>query len=196
MKENKIEKVFVCDSDTLIFDNISNYDFKEDMYLCTSPSKNVSGHYSFFKIQKLEKFINFCFEFYNTQIPNILKWKNSYKEPGGICDMTLLYYFCHNVTEFVGLRLPEYPYFKNDLTKPINDDYTFDLQLSGQGNHTYPEDYEMNINIKNKNIKFINNIPYCYNKRLKKNIRFVSLHFQGKNKRIMKDYYNMISKDE
>jgi hypothetical protein len=46
-------------------------------------------------------------------------------EPGGICDMTLLYYFANNGgSKFVGLRLPEYPYLNQDL------------HLGTYGNHT------------------------------------------------------------
>ena len=194
MKEKNIEKAFICDSDVLLYDNISNIIdnyFKDNLYLSSSSSKNTSGHCCIFTLNIMESFIKFCFDFYNTQIPNILKWKDSYKEPGGICDMTLLYYFCNNQTNFVGLRLPDYPYFENDLTKVINNDFTFDLHLGSYGNHNYPEEYEINETLKNKNIKFINNIPYCYNTRLKKDIRFVLLHFQGRNKRIMKDYYSI-----
>ena len=197
MKEENIVKAFICDSDVLIYDNISkiiNTFFKKDLYLCTSSCKNTSGHCCVFTLNIMESFVNFCFEFYNTQIPNILKWKDSYKEPGGICDMTLLYYFCHNKTNFVGLRLPDYPYFENDLTKIINDEFTFDLHLAHNGNHIYPGDYEIDMKNKNKNIKFINNNPYCYNNRLKKDIKFILLHFQGRNKRIMKDFYNRSNK--
>ena len=39
------------------------------------------------------------------------------------------------------------------------------------------------------NIKYINNQPHCYNKRLKKDIRFVLLHFQGRNKRVMTNWF-------
>lgn len=199
MKEQSIEKAFICDSDVLLYDNISNIVkkyFKDDLYLCTSSSKNVTGGQSIFTLNKLEQFVNFCFNFYNTQVPNIIQWYKTYNEPGGICDMTLLYYFCNGATEFVGLRLPEYPYYKNDLTNIIDNKYTFDLHLSTFGNHLYHDEYEKNENTQNKNIFFKEEKPFCYNKRLDKDIQFYLLHFQGKNKRIMKDYYNMTSKVE
>ena len=118
---------------------------------------------------------------------NIMKWKKNYTENGGICDMTLLYYFAHNETEFVGLRLPNYPYFKNDLTSIFNDEFTFDLHIGVSGNHPHPNDYEMVEN--RKNIIIDNKSAYCYNKRLNKKIRFVLLHFQGKNKYLMRNHY-------
>lgn len=194
MKKNNIDSAFICDSDVLIYDNISNIIknyLKEDMYICTSSSKNVTGGQSFFHLEKLEKFVEFCFEFYNTQTDNMINWYKNYKQEGGICDMTLLYYFVNNSKIFVGLRLPDFPRYENDLTNIYNNEFTFDLHLSTYGNHLYPEEYEINELNKNKNIKFIDNKPYCFNKRLNKDIRFVLLHFQGRNKNIMKKFYNI-----
>lgn len=190
MFKHKIDKAFICDSDVLIYDNISHiynkYLSNYDYMLCSSPSKNITGGQSIWTIHKLENFIRFIVQFYKTQINNIENFYKKYNEPGGICDMTLLYYFSNNATEFVGLRLNNYPYFKNDLTQIFNNELTFDLHMRTSGNHIYPEDYEMNG--QNKNIKFIDNKPHCYCKRLDKNIRFVLLHFQGNNKQIMPNF--------
>lgn len=189
MEKNYIYKAFICDSDVLIFDNITNIVNKylpEDMYLCSSGSKNVTGGQSIFTLKKIKEFVNFIIRFYNTQVPNMEEWKKNYNEPGGVCDMTLLYYFAHNATEFVGLRLPDYPYYKNDLTIIFENNFTFDLHIGVSGNHLHPDDYEMNG--KHKNIKMIDGIPYCLNKRLNKDIKFVLLHFQGHNKTIMSNY--------
>ena len=189
MEDKNIEKAFICDSDVLIFDNINNIINKylpEDMYLCTSGSKNVTGGQSLFTLKKIKEFVNFILRFYNTQIPNIEKWKKTYNEQGGICDMTLLYYFAHNAMEFVGLRLPNCPCYENDLTTIFENNFTFDLHMGVSGNHLYPDQYEMNG--KHKNIKMIDGIPYCFNKRLNKDIKFVLLHFQGPNKTIMSNY--------
>lgn len=190
MKEKNIQKAFICDSDVLLYANISDIVetyLNEDMYLCSSGSKNITGGQSIFTLKKLEDFVSFVFHFYQTQIPNIQKWKSSYRENGGICDMTLLYYFAHNESNFVGLRLPNYPYFKNDLTAIFNDEFTFDLHIGVSGNHPYPSDFEMVE--KRKNIVIEDKKAYCYNKRLNKQIRFVLLHFQGNNKSLMRKYY-------
>jgi len=195
MKEENIEKAFICDSDVLLYSNINDdiqKHFPGDMYLCTSGSKNVTGGQSFFTLDKLHSFVEFCFSFYETQIPKIEMWHPSYKDDGGICDMTLLYYFAHNVSEFVGLRLPELPYFENDLTKVMDDTHTFDLHIGVSGNHTYPNDYEMikiGEFVQIKKIHMKDGIPYCFNVRLKKFIRFNLLHFQGGNKQIMRHFY-------
>tara|TARA_Y100000591_G_C21848390_1_gene710055 strand:+ start:1553 stop:2437 length:885 start_codon:yes stop_codon:yes gene_type:complete len=194
MKNNNIKRAFICDSDVLIYDNITkiNNEYLKDydFMLCSSGSKNVTGGQSIWNFEKLEEFIKFCFNFYNDENKVLIdKWWKNYKEPGGICDMTLLYYFANNGRKFEGLRLKDFPYFKQDLTQIFNEEFTFDLHLAVNGNHMYPEEYEINESNKNKNIKFINNKPYCYNKRLNKDIRFVLLHFQGRNKSIMYNYY-------
>jgi hypothetical protein len=193
MKDRNIERAFICDSDVLIYDSISeiNNKFLKDYnyMLCTSSSKNVTGGQSIWNIQILKLFVDFIFKFYETQVPSIEAFFKTYNEAGGICDMTLLYYFCHNKTEFVGLRLPDFPYFENDLTQIFNDEFTFDLHLRTLGSHIHKDEYKMNHTTGNKDIEFIKNKVYCYNTRLKKKIRFILLHFQGTNKRYMKSYF-------
>lgn len=194
MEKHNIQRAFICDSDVLIYDNITNIDnqyLKDyDYMLCSSSSKNVTGGQSIWNINKLKAFVEFIFAFYTVEtLQKIENWWKIYNEPGGICDMTLLYYFANNSLDFVGLRLPDFPYFNQDLTQIFNNEFTFDLHLATYGNHPHPKEYEINEMTKNKNIKFINNKPYCFNKRLNKDIRFVLLHFQGRNKAIMKDYF-------
>lgn len=186
MEKQNIEKAFICDSDIFIYDDISNIVDKylpNDMYLCSSVSKSLTGGQSVFTLSKIKQFVQFIFRFYETQIPNITEWKETYNEAGGVCDMTLLYYFAHGATEFVGLRLPDYPYFENDLTKIFDNEFTFDLHMGIRGNHIYPDDYEMEGT--HKKIKMIDGTPYCFNNRLNKDIRFVLLHFQGRHKNLM-----------
>ena len=105
MKENNIKRAFICDSDVLIYDNIHNindkYLYSYNFMLCSSSSKNLTGGQSIWNVDKLQEFIKSIFKFYTTQLNNIIKWHKTYNEPGGICDMTLLYYFAHNKTEFV-----------------------------------------------------------------------------------------------
>lgn len=194
MNENNIERAFICDSDVLIYDNITKLNDKYlkqyPFMLCSSPSKNLTGGQSVWNLSELEKFVNFVFEFYENQenMTNTIDWYSKNKSVGGICDMTLLYYFAHNETKFKGLRLPNYPTFKMELNQIFENDFTFDLHMDSAGNHEYPEDWEMSER-GSKNIKYIDGIPYCHNKRLKKDIRFILLHFQGRNKAIMKEYY-------
>ena len=197
MKKHRIIRGFIIDSDVLVYDNIKDIDEKylkdKELMLCSSSSKNLTGSASIFNFMKLREFIGFIFEFYSDEnIKLIENWWKNYKEPGGICDMTLLYYFANGTKfKFGGLRLPEYPYFNQDLTSIFNNEFTFDLHLGTYGNHPYPEEWEKDESTQNKKIKFIENKPYCFNKRLNKDIRFILLHFQGRNKAIMNNYYNM-----
>jgi hypothetical protein len=195
MKEQNIARAFICDSDVLIYENITEinekYLKKWDFMICSSHSKDVSGAQSIWDFKKLQEFVIFCFKFYKTQIANIEKWHKTYKEPGGFCDMTLLYYFAHNRPDFVGLKFPDLPLIENDLTQVFDDEITFDLHLATFGNHQYPEQYERDPSTGNKLIKYRDGKPYCFNKRLNKDVRFVLLHFQGRNKMQMKNYYEI-----
>lgn len=193
MKEFKIKRAFICDSDVLIYENLTEIDAKYlnkyEYMLCSSHSKDVTGGQSIWNFDKLQEFVIFCFKFYKLQMDNIKKWHSTYKSPGGICDMTLLYYFAHNEEIFQGLQLPHYPIINNDLTQVFDNEITFDLHLATLGSHLYPDEYEEDITSKNKNIKFVEGKPVCFNKRLKKDVKFILLHFQGRNKRVLGDYY-------
>ena len=193
MKKNNIIRAFICDSDVLIYENLTDIDNKylkdHEFMICSSHSKDVTGGQSIWNCNKLQDFVIFCFRFYNYQMQNMENWHKTYNSPGGICDMTLLYYFTHKEETFQGLQLPNFPTITNDLTNIFDNSITFDLHLATHGNHVYPEDYEVDEITKNKKIKFIDNKPCCFNKRLNKDINFVLLHFQGRNKYVMKDYY-------
>ena len=89
------------DSDVLVYDTIAEIDEKylkdKELMLCSSSSKNLSGSASIFNFTILREFIGFVFEFYSEDnIKRMYDWWKEYKEPGGICDMTLLYYFANN----------------------------------------------------------------------------------------------------
>jgi hypothetical protein len=193
MKQRKIDRAFVCDSDILIFDNISKinskYLYKYDYMLCSSPSKNLTGGQSIWNLNKLSEFSEFTINFYNKDNKKRMrKWWKNYKNKGGICDMTILYYFSVNETKFNDLRIDNKPLIKNDLTQIFDNLLTFDLHLRAAGNEKYPDEYKMTNGIKNIVIK--NNQPYVFNKRMNKDIRFVLLHFQGNIKSHMKKYSN------
>ena len=68
MKKHNIQRAFICDSDVLIYDNITNIDnqyLKDyDYMLCSSSSKNLTGGQSIWNINKLKDFVEFIFEFY------------------------------------------------------------------------------------------------------------------------------------
>ena len=57
MYSNNIERAFICDSDVLIYDNITQIDnnhlYDKDFMLCSSPSKNITGGQSIWSSTKL-----------------------------------------------------------------------------------------------------------------------------------------------
>lgn len=199
MRKLGISRAFICDSDILIYENLDKIDqswlSQYTCGLCSSPSKSVTGGQSLWTLNRLQQFVIFIISFYNRELESMTQWFQGYNEPGGICDMTLLYYFIHNQKKFQGLRLPGYPHIKNDLdldlTTIINDELVFDLHIGSSGNHSHPEEWEMTTDKVRKKITFKDGIPYCYNKRLQKPIRFVLLHFQGVHKHVMNNFYNM-----
>ena len=75
MKKNNIDRAFLCDSDILIYDNISELNEKYlkdyNFMLCSSPSKNLCGSTSIWNVKELGKFKDFVINFYSTQINNI-----------------------------------------------------------------------------------------------------------------------------
>ena len=200
MRKHHIARAFICDSDVLLFDNISKINKKYlasfDYMLCSSPSNNITGGQSIWNIAHLNQFIQFVLHFYRSQRDTMIKWYSSSQDYGGICDMTLLYYFAHQCTTFQGLRLPHYPSIQHDLTQVYNNKFTFDLHIGTSGNQLHPNEYKMDgINtIKKISISDYHNkkVPVVYNNRLRKYIRFALLHFQGSNKKWMETYYHKI----
>ena len=194
MRKWGVPRAFICDSDVLIYDDLDKIDqmwlSKYTCGLCSSPSQNVTGGQSIWSLEKLQQFVIFIISFYHREINNMSQWFQEYKEPGGICDMTLLYYFIHNEKQFQGLRLPGYPQIKEDITVVHDQDIVIDLHMGSTGNHPYPDEWEMvtENGVVRKKITFKDGSPYCYNKRLQKLIRFVLLHFQGVHKSVMADY--------
>lgn len=163
MKLHKINRAFVCDSDILIFDNInkinSKYLNKYDYMLCSSPSKNLTGGQSIWNLNKISEFSEFTINFYSKQnIERMEEWWKTYKNDGGICDMTILYYFSVNDDIFKGLIISNKPMLENDLTQIFDNSFTFDLQIRAEGNAPYPNDYK--INEGQKDIVIKNNQPY------------------------------------
>ena len=95
--------------------------------LC-SAKNNLTGGQSIWDLHKIIEFKSFIFNFYNEKnIQHIKKWWKTYTKNGGICDMTLLYYFAHNKNIFEGLRIKNVHYFDKVLTNIFGNSITFDL---------------------------------------------------------------------
>lgn len=166
MKKNNLEVIFHIDSDVLMFSN-PDTEFEKYKNFEFTLTHRTTASSSFFTKAGLENFCEFLIEIYTN--------KNSYEYkkisshfyvrqncglPGGVCDMT----FFHNYDYKKSGQIGEMMY--------IIDDSTYDHNINDD-DHVW--DFENGL----KKFQFIDGFPYCYNKRLKKNIKFNSIHLQG-----------------
>ena len=135
-----------------------------------------SLHFSYWTLDGLTDFTSFCIEAYRDagirrKLEAKYRWHVENRQPGGICEMTLLYLWC-----------------KRNETKTWNlakvwDGMVGDLAITTSDNY-FNGEYEMRRGFK----KFIfkKGVPYGYNKMLGKDIRFLCIHCQSYSKWLMK----------
>jgi len=99
-------------------------------------------------------------------------WHQANGIPGGVCDMTLLWFFCHgrNVVNLSEVR----------------GGATWDDNIN-QAENYLPDEYAKENGIKYVT-RWLKAGPLGWNDKLGIAIRFNSLHFQGQAKRLMKEY--------
>jgi hypothetical protein len=197
----KIDNFCVIDSDVLLYSDVSvflykniyNHEYwrKNGLMHLVSKNKNVSCAQSFWNINTLRNLCRFIIEFYNEN--NVIKmesWFENYKKEniGGICDMTLIYYFIAKKKIFSELQ-PKSNLIQKSLCQIFNNNLTFDNSFTENLNN-YKMKYSITENKKTpiKDIIFIKNIPFCYNLEIKKYIRFNNLHFHA-SKELIKIYF-------
>ena len=176
MKKNRLEVTFYCDSDMLLFCDVSKeYEHYEqfDMTL-THQTAAIS---SYIGINALENFCEYVIKTYSNKNDIeysylTTKWDmhRKYNMGGGICDMTLLRNWSY---QYIPNRIGEMMY--------IYDGKTWDHNIN-VSDGVYDHDGRI------KKIKFIEGIPYCFNKKLNQDIKFNSLHFQGPAKNLISNF--------
>lgn len=181
---------FFCDSDVLIYDDITAFaekylaDYDFSLHGIMGPGCNY-----FKDVNILNLLINKMFEYYtNSQKLNLLE--NCYNKYNSE-ELTNVEVFkeAHGVTEmsFLAIFIKECGIKAFDLLQ-IVDDTTFDSHLAKD------TDKRFVMEGKFKKIKFINSIPYVYQTETNNLIKINMLHFQGYYKRYMFLYYTA-SKD-
>lgn len=167
MKQENIDCIFHADSDMMIYSDMTEEFEKYKQYYMTLVYRSC-GASSFITKEALQEFCDYVNELYenkDTYEFSFLKSKwESHKEfgvNGGVCDMTLLEMF----------HKKKSPSLIGEMMQVI-DDSTYDHALVSPDGV-----YEHNGSI--KNIKFVDGVPYCYHKNLKRDVRFNVLHFQG-----------------
>ncbi|MEB3310592.1 MAG: hypothetical protein VKJ02_10190 [Snowella sp.] len=189
MKRNNATQAFFLDSDIMTFANYSsvlapvlsgNYTtFLNEPQNQSNFRWSSCSHFAYWTLEAIEDFTSFCIEAYRsnkdlrTQLDAKWQWHIDNQQPGGICDMTLLYFWSKNNPRVA------------NFTKVIND-MTVEHCINVSENYL-DDEYQMQLGV--KKIIFKNGIPYGFNKDLKKEIRFLCIHCQGTAKILMRFFY-------
>ena len=184
MIDHEIDKVFVCDSDVLLYTDIDEvattfFKSKDLVYMNGLSPGTVAASISFWTKDAIQQFCHFIYETYKNNLVEIKHYNQLVKEKnniGGYSDMTALYHFLDK--DFRGKP--------GNLLK-VQKDTVFDLHIGCPIT-------TVNENFKFKNLKKIfiwkNGVPYSYSFSSNKYIRFHGIHFQGANKFSIASFYN------
>ncbi len=195
MKQQQIQKAFVCDSDVMIYCNIHELiqkNYVDDIFISTTTTKyHVTAGQSIWTQSKLQEFCDFIIDFYQNNQWNYIHnyWKlYENKDSGGISDMYVLYCFLTN-SYFVDIKfkLPVDRLSKSmDLSQIVNKcffDNSIDLDQDAFGITQWQQEF-YNFNVSNmhnykKKISFNDNLPYCINLKDNQQYQLNAIHFHG-----------------
>ena len=184
MEKNQLDVVFYIDSDVLFFENATKEWEKFNQFDFTLLHR-TAGISSFVTKDGINNFCNMLMYLYShkneydfMKIASHWEVRRRFELPGGVCDMTLLEYF-HYHSEFGGG-----PGVVGEMMTIINDStYDHNINVADQG-------FEFEGGL--KKAKIIDGQVFVYNQRLKKDIKFNSLHFQGAAKKHMETVYERL----
>lgn len=186
MSAHAIPWVFHCDSDTMIYCDVTREAARldtPDVAFCIPAEQprlrlSASSHFSYFTQEGISDLCEFIIHNYTdpsslARLEEKWAWHRVHKEPGGVCDMTHLYLYSreHQVT---------------NLSRVANST-AFDHHVNTPENY-YPDEYRMS-HTKRKQITWLDNQPYGYNTHLDALVRFNAIHLQGRaTKKLAGDY--------
>jgi len=180
--KNDLDECFYIDSDIMLYcditERVKSFKNVDSAFLYPyeqlSYRYGASGHSSYWTRSALAEYCSFVNDTYITpegQTKLAEKWNHhrSNNIPGGICDMSLFYLYYnykngHNIV----------------LLNEVLDESTFDDNINSAENR-YKNEYRMKQNSLGtfKEIMWKDDIPFCYNLRDEKWVKFNTLHFQG-----------------
>ena len=179
MEEQNLDVVFYVDSDVMLYVNVTDEYKKYEQYDLTLLHRTAAIS-SFFTKEGINNFCNFLMEsFGNKQSYNYQKISSHYHLrqkfglPGGVCDMTYFDFFHYMDNGGGGPG-------KVGEMMSIIDDSTYDHNINVSDQY-----FDFNGI---KNVKIKDGFPYVYSHKLKKDIKFNSLHFQGSSKYQISNY--------
>jgi len=181
MESNNLDVVFYVDSDVMLFVDVDKEWEKFNQYDMTLLHRTAAIA-SFITLEGIRNLCKLIMDTYkNKDSYNFKKIASHFhirKEcglGGGVCDMTLLdfFHYCSDCGGGPG---------KIGEMMQIIDDSTYDhnINVPDQG-------FAFNNGHKDYNIR--DGVPYVFNHRLNKEIKFNSLHFQGGAKQLIKGVY-------
>ena len=186
MQARGYDQVCVCDSDMMIYRDMSEIGpmvLKGNLAALSTTEHQPeyrwvsSGCNAFWTLDGIQKFCDLMTEMY-TMADGLAKlqekwdWHRRMQAPGGICDMTLLWFFTQR-----------YP--TGNTVHILEDGSTFDDNINSDEG-VQPGEYEMNGGI--KRLEWTKGTPRGYNLRLGQWVRFNTLHFQSAAKKRMARY--------
>lgn len=181
MKKNNLSTVFYVDSDVLLFTKVDDEFEKFKQYDFTLLHRSAATS-SFITIKGIDSFCKFLLNTYKDKLSYSFQKMESHfrvrqncKLPGGVCDMTALELF-HYLDDSGGG-----PGRVGEMMQIINDS-TYDHNINTPDN-----DFEFTGG--KKNVQIVDGIPYVFNMKYNKLIKFNCLHFQGGAKNFIKNVY-------
>jgi len=182
MVNNGVEVAFYIDSDVLFFEE-ANTEWKKFSQYDMTLLHRTAGISSFVTLKGIHNFCDMLMKIYSNKnsydynkIASHFDVRRKFGLPGGVCDMTLLEYFHYHADYGGGPgRVGE--------MMAIIDNETYDHNINVPDN-----DFEFQAGLKRTKLDELGNI-YVHNNKLKRDVKFNSLHFQGSAKGLMKGFY-------
>jgi hypothetical protein len=182
MEERGLERALHLDSDFLLYSSMQEmartHPVGPGAAGLSIPQLNASGHVGLFTIEALRRFCDFCTATFTEKY-----WLSQYRDkwrthgvnnPGGVCDMTALYFFCGEHPEAV-VNLAE-----------ERGGAVFDDNFGLARNHRADE-YQLRYGV--KRVELGRRGPPIMFRKDGRPVRALGLHFQGNNKLQIPRYY-------
>lgn len=166
MKSNNHKTIFHIDSDVLVFSN-PDTEFEKYKNFDFTLTHRTTASSSFFTLNGLEKFCDYMIELFLNKdkydyqkIASHFHVRQKFGLPGGVCDMTFFHNYDYKMSGLIG----EMMY--------IMEDSTYDHNINDK-DHVW--EFQNGL----KRFDFSTGVPMCYNEKLKRAIKFNSIHLQG-----------------